>query len=447
MMLPEYIRNAMELLEQAGFAAYAVGGCVRDHVLGRIPQDYDLCTNALPEQIRQVFSDFPLVLAGEKHGTVSVVTEHGLIEITTFRTEGGYGDSRHPDWVHFVPTIEKDLSRRDFTVNAMAYSPTRGFADPFGGREDLKAGVLRCVGQPDARFTEDALRILRGVRFAVRYGLRVEQATKDAMFYLTPLLDKLARERVFDELCKLLPHVHAADLLAFSPILIRILPELAPCLHFSQHNSYHAYDVYTHTAHVVENAPADAALRLAALLHDIGKPGVFYLDEAGTGHFPNHARLSAELADAALRRLKASNALRSRVVQLIERHMTPLTPDKKLLRRRLSQYGVDGTRDLLALQRADFAGKGMGETMDLFDRVEEAIRQLLEEDACLSLRHLAIDGRDLLNLGFGPGKAIGLCLNALLEQVLAETIPNEKEPLLEAAKGFLQNIHTQEESL
>ena len=437
MKLPEYIRDAVDRLEQAGFATYAVGGCVRDSVLGLMPQDYDLCTAALPEQIRQVFAHRQLVLAGEKHGTVSVVTDRGLIEITTFRTEGGYDDSRHPDWVRFVPAVEEDLSRRDFTVNAMAWSPDRGFADPFGGQEDLQAGILRCVGDPRARFAEDALRILRGVRFSVRYGLKVEPATKEAMFDLAPLLDKLARERVFDELCKLLPHIHAAQLLEFAPILVRILPELAPCLGFDQKNHHHACDVFTHTARVVEAMPPDPVLRLAALLHDVGKPVSFYMDERGVGHFPDHAKLGAELADAALRRLRASNELRSRVVSLIERHMTPLEPDPKLLRRRLSRYSVEGTYDLLALQRADFGGKGTGEETDHFDRVEAMLAQIISQDACLSLRDLAINGKDLLALGFAPGKTVGRCLEMLLEQVLAETIPNEKAALQEAALRFL----------
>lgn len=440
MILPEYIRSAIDTLEEAGFAAYAVGGCVRDRVLGLTPHDYDLCTSALPEQIRQIFRAFPLVLAGEKHGTVSVVTDQGLIEITTFRTEGGYGDSRHPDWVRFVPTIEEDLSRRDFTVNAMAWSPTRGFADPFGGRADLQAGILRCVGDPDARFTEDALRILRGVRFAVRYGLSVEPSTKDAMFRLAGLMDRLARERVFDELCKLLPHVRAQDLLTFAPLLTQILPELSPCVGFLQHNPHHAYDVYTHTAHVVEAVPGDPALRLAALLHDIGKPAAFFLDEKGCGHFPDHAKLGAELANAALRRLKAPNELRSRVVQLIERHMTPLLPDRKLLRRRLSKYGAEGTWELLALQQADFGSKGTGETTDIWSRTEALLRQLLAEDACLSLKDLTVNGNDLLAAGFPPGRALGQCLHFLLEQVLEEALPNEKATLLTAARQYLHNI-------
>ena len=217
MKLPGSVENCVRRLEEAGFSAYAVGGCVRDALLGIEPHDYDLCTAASPEQIQAVFENEKLVLAGVKHGTVGVVTSGGVVEITTFRTEGGYADSRHPDWVKFVGLVEEDLARRDFTVNAMAWSPSRGLADPFGGQADLKAKVLRAVGDPETRFREDALRILRGVRFAVRFGLTVEPKTESAMFRLAPLMDKLARERVFDELCKLLPLVTAADLLHFAP--------------------------------------------------------------------------------------------------------------------------------------------------------------------------------------------------------------------------------------
>ena len=436
MTLPEYISRAITLLENAGFAAYAVGGCVRDSLLGLTPADYDLCTDALPEQIQHVFSGFPLVLTGLKHGTVAVVTDHGLIEITTFRTEGAYDDSRHPGWVRFVRSIEDDLSRRDFTVNAMAYSPSRGFADPFGGRKDLQAGILRCVGDPHARFTEDALRILRGVRFSVRYRLALEPATREAMFCLAPLLDKLARERVFDELCKLLPFLSADDLITFTPILTQVIPELAPCVGFAQHSPYHSYDVYTHTAHVVAAVPPDPVLRLAALLHDVGKPDTYCPDDAGVGHFPEHASVSAGMADTILRRLRASNELRQRVVSLIRHHMTPLTPERKLLRRRLSRYGRSGVLDLLALQRADHSSKGTDRDMLSFDQIEAALSQLLAGEACFTQKDLAINGRDLIAVGFSPGKQLGACLQALFEQVLEETLPNEKDTLLEAAKRF-----------
>jgi tRNA nucleotidyltransferase (CCA-adding enzyme) len=234
-----------------------------------------------------------------------------LIEITTFRTEGDYEDNRHPGWVRFVTDIESDLSRRDFTVNAMAYSPTRGFADPFGGREDLKNRVLRAVGDPERRFSEDALRILRGVRFSVRYGLTVETHTAAAMTRLAPLMDHLARERVFDELCGLLPLVRAEDLARFQGILTQVIPELTDTVDFDQKNPHHALDLYSHIAHVVQHVPGVLPLRWAALLHDIGKPGTFSLDSNGIGHFLGHAKLGAEMANSILLRLKAPTALRT----------------------------------------------------------------------------------------------------------------------------------------
>ena len=438
MKLPEYVAGCLRALEQAGYATYAVGGCVRDSLLGLEPHDYDLCTAATPEQMRQVFSGCRLVLAGEKHGTVSVITDNGPVEITTFRLEGGYTDSRRPDWVRFVSHIEEDLSRRDFTVNAMAYSPTRGFADPFGGREDLQNRVLRAVGDPVTRFTEDALRILRGVRFSVRYRLTPDTDTRQAMISLSPLMDKLARERVFDELCKLLPLVNADDLQQWSPILTQVLPELAPTVGFQQRSPHHAYDLFTHITHVVQAAPPALPLRLAALLHDIGKPATFYLDDTGRGHFPGHAKAGAEMADAALLRLKAPTALRQQVVKLIEWHMTPLEPDKRILRRRLGQLGAEGVRQLLALQQADFSSKGTKEESDVFDRIAQLLRELENEAACLTVRDLAVSGNDLLALGFAPGKALGNCLDALLAQVQDELLPNEKAPLLDAANHILQ---------
>lgn len=431
MFLPEYIRTCIRMLEQAGYAAYAVGGCVRDALLGITPHDYDLCTAARPDEIRRVFASFPLVLAGEKHGTVTVMVENEPVEITTFRTEGDYTDSRHPQWVEFVPEIEKDLARRDFTVNAMAYSPTRGFADPFGGQEDLKSKILRAVGDPRERFTEDALRILRGVRFAVRYGLTVEKATMDAMKALAFRMDNLSRERVFDELCKLLPLVTAQELLRYAPIIIQVIPELQPLWGFDQRNRHHIYDAYTHTAQVVAAVPADLTLRWAALLHDLGKPASFSLDSDGQGHFYGHAAISAEMADGILRRLKAPTALRERVVLLIDKHMLWLEVTKPTIRRWISRLGMEAMEQLMILQEADTGGKGTEDPAEnpYFSGIQALIRQIQAEDACLSLKDLVVNGHDLMALGLS-GKAIGQALNRLLELVMDEEIPNEKEALL-----------------
>jgi tRNA nucleotidyltransferase (CCA-adding enzyme) len=317
----------------------------------------------------------------------------------------------------------------------MAYSPVRGYIDPFGGQADLQRKILRTVGDPTARFTEDALRILRGVRFGVRFDLTVDDATLQAMNALAPQMDKLARERVFDELCKLLPLVKARDLLTYRHILAQVVPPLAPCIDFLQHNPHHLYDVYTHTAQVVEAVPADLALRWAALLHDCGKPQCFRLDENGIGHFYGHAQISAELAERLLFSLKAPTVLREQVVFLIDHHMTQWEPDKKLLRRRLGKYGVQGFFDLLALEKADCGADSSAD----FETIEVLAREILSEEACLTVKDLAIDGCDLLSLGFPAGKALGACLSYLLEKVQDEEVSNDRSPLLDAAKLFLQN--------
>lgn len=431
MFLPETIAEIINTLENAGFAAYVVGGCVRDACLGLTPQDYDLCTSALPEQTERVFHDRRLVLAGKKHGTVGVVTENGVVEITTFRREGGYGDNRHPDWVEFVPDVESDLARRDFTVNAMAYSPARGYADPFGGREDLEKGILRAVGDPEKRFQEDSLRILRGVRFAVRFGLQVDSATEKAMFSQVSLMDNLARERVFDELCKLLPLVTAEDLIRFAPILAAVIPELKPMIGFDQRSPHHAYDIYTHVAGVVAGVPGDLTLRWAALLHDVGKVPTFTLDENGRGHFLDHAAKGAEMADVILRRLKAPNALRERVVLLIEKHMLWLVPEKKQLRRQIGRLGQETVYQILSLQQADNSNKGTAksEENEKYVQILDVLEEIRSEDGCLSLKDLAVNGNDLVKIGFS-GRTIGTMLNWLLDQVMEETLPNDREILL-----------------
>ena len=437
MYLPPYVRNCIDALEGAGFAAYAVGGCVRDALLGLTPHDYDLCTSALPDQTEEVFAGRRLVLAGKKHGTVGVVTEGGVVEITTFRTEGAYLDNRHPEWVEFVEDITGDLARRDFTVNAMAWSPTRGFADPFGGREDLKNSILRAVGDPEKRFREDSLRILRGARFAARYRLEPDPATLGAMFALRDLMDNLARERVLEEMTRLLLHCTAGDLLRFAPIVTAAVPELGPCVGFHQHNPHHLYDIYEHTARVVEGVPPVPALRWAALLHDVGKPDCFTREENGRGHFYGHPKVSAEMADTILRRLKAPTALREDVVFLCDRHMVTLEPDRKILLRRLNQYGETRTALLLPLQRADLMATGTRtpEEAAFFHTTEQLLNELLAQARCFRIKDLAVNGNDLMALGL-QGRAIGQTLQHLLNMVMEEQIPNERDALLAAVKNF-----------
>ena len=435
MNLPEPIRACLNTLENAGFAAYTVGGCVRDACLGLTPHDYDICTAALPEETEALFSDHRLVLAGKKHGTVGVVMDGEVVEITTFRTEGDYRDNRHPEWVEFVTDIEKDLARRDFTVNAMAWSPKRGFADPFGGQKDLKNNILRAVGNPEKRFQEDSLRILRGVRFAVRFGLEPDPETEKAMISQAYRMDNLARERVFDELCKLLSTITANNLIRFAPVLCQVIPELSPLITYDQKNLHHMHDLYTHTALVVEHCPPDLALRWAALLHDVGKIRTMTMGEDGQAHYHGHAAAGADMADAILRRLKAPTALREQVVALIAKHMTLPLPEKKYLRRHLGKLGWQAMDRLLALQEADTLATGTGHDAALlrFSQVRAILAEIQAENACLSLKDLALNGHDLMALGY-TGKAIGFQLNRLLNLVLEEQCENTRQALLAAAK-------------
>ena len=436
MYIPESVTELMDRLEKAGFECHCVGGCVRDWLMGIAPHDYDCCTAATPEEMLEIFRDYPLVLAGMKHGTVGVVTKNGVVEITTFRTEGGYADSRHPDWVHFVRNLREDLARRDFTVNAMAYSPRRGLSDPFCGQEDLKRGLLRAVGEPEQRFREDALRILRGLRFAARFGFEIEEKTLNAMHTEIAGLDALARERVMTELEGFLLAAKAPDLLRAVEILCRVLPELRATVGFDQKNPNHVHDVFGHMAQVVESVPPRAELRLAALLHDIGKPAVFTLDEGGVGHFYGHAAVSAEIADAILLRLKASNALREEVVWLVKHHMDRYPVDEKTARRLLSRHGMERMERLLDFQAADLGGKGTDApdaSLRELEQLRGLLRTLAEKEGALTLKTLAVKGADLMERGMKPGPQLGKTLNALLEKVLAGELPNEKEALLRAA--------------
>ena len=428
MYIPNSVLELINTLEEAGFETWVVGGCVRDHLMGNVPHDYDCCTAAEPEQMQALFADRQLVLAGLKHGTVGVVTEDGVVEITTFRTEGGYLDSRHPDWVKFVRDVKEDLARRDFTVNAMAYSPRRGLCDPFGGQADLKNGLLRAVGDPVLRFREDALRILRGLRFAARFGFQIEEATRTAMHTEIAGLDTLARERVLTELEGFLLAATARDILDGAELLCRIIPELAPQLGFDQKNPHHEHDIFTHTAMVVERAPKEPILRMAALLHDLGKPATFSLDEKGVGHFYGHAGLGAKMAEDILRRLKCSNALRDEVTWLIAHHMDRFPCEEKSARRCLSKHGLPRMERLTRLQMADFGGKVDDGDLDEWLGL---LREVDAREGALTLKTLAVKGKDLIGLGIAPGKQVGELLNRLLDLVLAGELPNDREALLE----------------
>ncbi len=438
MDIPKTVRNVLETLEAAGHEAWCVGGCVRDSLLGRVPGDWDVTTNALPGEVLAVFGGRALP-TGLKHGTVTVKSEGESVEVTTYRVDGVYLDHRRPESVSFTRSIDEDLARRDFTVNAMAVNLRGELRDPFGGREDLKYGDLRCVGDPDRRFQEDALRILRGMRFAAVLGLDEDGATEHAIDRNRELLRDIAPERIQAELLKLLCGPYAKQALDNHPQVIGVFwPEVLPMLHFDQRNIHHCYDVWEHSTVALANTPPNPALRCAALLHDVGKPNSFTLDENGVGHFYGHASISCRLTDAMLQRLKFSTALREQILRLVEWHDRLIYPTAKGLRRALRLLGETDLRLLLDLKRAD----NLAQASDFRGRQEEIshaeriLSQLLEEDACFSLKHLAVRGSDLLTLGLS-GPAVGAMLNRLLDQVVDGDLPNERDALLRFAGDHL----------
>ena len=433
MNLPSYITVLLDRLAAHGFAGYPVGGCVRDFLLGKIPGDYDLTTSATPQEMLQVFKDYRCIETGLQHGTLTVVSEGNNVEITTFRTDGEYRDNRHPTEVTFTRDLADDLSRRDFTVNAMAYGQTEGIVDLFGGKEDLQNKIIRCVGDPDRRFNEDALRIMRALRFASTLGFEIEKNTADSIHRNAHLLANISVERIFVELKKLLCGVGAEQiLLQFNDVFCCILPELQPITGLLQHNPHHLYDVYTHTAKTVSLCEADPVLRLAALFHDVGKADTFSQDENGVGHFYNHRAYSVQKADVALRRLKCDNATRNTVLFLVDWH-DRLFGDftEKTVKRLLRSQSSEELLLLCRLMRADSKATGtrLHEPCPSADRLEEIVLRLQQENPCLSVTDLAVNGHDLLALGYEP-KAIGKALKALLEAVTDGKIENKKEDLL-----------------
>lgn len=440
MRLPEAVLRALDALEKAGWESYAVGGCVRDALRGEEPHDWDLCTAAPPEEMKKVFAGERMIETGLKHGTLTLLTPSMPLEITTFRTESAYSDARHPDSVSFVRDIHADLARRDFTVNAMAYSPRRGLRDDFGGQEDLKNGRIRCVGVPDERFREDALRILRALRFAARFGFTVAPETAAALRENRELLRRISPERIFSELRGILCTRGACEmLLAFPEVFFVFLPELEPMLGFdTRRPQNHCWDVWGHTAHAVDAIAPEAVLRLTMLFHDSGKPQTFRYDaQAGVGRFPGHPAVSARIADAALRRLRCDNATRETVLTLVENHEMRTGHAKKDLRRLLAKIGEENMRRLLLVRRADAAAHApdaAARLTALAGEDERLLDEIVAERGCLHVRELAVNGNDLLALGVPPGAAVGTLLSQLLDRVLDETLPNEREALLAAAR-------------
>lgn len=434
--IPSYAKTALDRLTAASYESWLVGGCVRDLLLGRTPGDYDVCTAALPEETESVFAGERLIETGLKHGTVTVILDGHPLEITTYRVDGGYTDARHPDKVTFTRSLREDAARRDFTVNAMAYHPDRGLWDGFGGQEDLKNRIIRCVGDPETRFREDGLRILRAIRFASVLGFTLEPETEQAVRSTAHLLEKIAPERLSAELSKLLIGPGAGKILrAYPEVLGVLMPELPPMAGFDQRNVHHCYDLLGHTAAAVDAVPPDLTLRLTMLLHDIGKTETFSIGEDGQGHFYGHAKRSVELADDILRRLRYPNRVREGVLTLIRYHDTPLAPEPKQVRRWLNRLGEEAFFRLIEVHRADTLALAPAcrDRVQTLDETAALARSILAETPCLTLRDLAVNGHDLMSMGF-HGPALGKTLSALLDRVLEGTLENTREDLLEAAE-------------
>ncbi len=430
MRLPEYVYEILDKLRNSGYEAYCVGGCVRDYLLGQCPDDYDVTTSALPEQIMKVFDGYKLLTVGLKHGTVTVIINKKTVEITTYRVDGNYTDHRHPSEVRFTPCLEEDLARRDLTINAMAYSLEKGIIDPFGGRQDLKSGIIRCVGDPMKRFDEDGLRILRALRFASRYGFRIDKNTSDAIHRLRYLLSFISAERINYELCGILTGNCGDILYNYSDVICEIIPEMYPCVGFEQHSKYHNKTVYGHIVATVAASEPTVVARLTMLLHDIGKPASFFMKD-GVGHFYGHADVSCEIAAKIIERLRFSNKIADEVLFLIKNHGIVINDDTRSIRRGLARYGAERFLKLIRVHYYDTCGKSpeyFGEK-DLFDSIEKHTKEYLENEPPMSLKQLKVSGSDVSELGI-TGKKIGEALSFLLEQVIDGNCENNRNSLL-----------------
>lgn len=438
--IPPDVAQILLRLNRAGFSAFAVGGCVRDSLLGCTPSDWDICTAALPEQIVECFSDCRTVPTGVKYGTITVIFRDVPYEITTYRTESTYSDSRHPDAVSFLTSPEGDLARRDFTVNAMAADAQGNVLDPFGGATDLAAGCIRCVGAPKERFAEDALRILRALRFAARLGFGIEERTAAAIHAERERLNAVANERLQKELSGLLTGKDAARVLAeFADVLFVTIPELAATVDFCQYNPHHAYDVWSHTLAVLEACEPDATLRLAALLHDIGKPSVFSVDKNAVGHFYGHATVGAAMTERILRRLRYDGQTVRRVTQLVRWHDRELPTTQRAARRLLALLGREDARRLVRLRCADILGGGKTDA-DEAERAIAAAEALLnvQAETCFDLKQLELNGNDLMALGVPQGKQVGALLQRILQAVIDGDAQNERSKLVQYAQKYIR---------
>ena len=444
MDMPKNVDTAINLLQSAGFEAYAVGGCVRDSLLGKTPNDWDITTSAKPEDMKSVFINFHCIDTGIKHGTVTVVIDGEPLEITTFRLDGEYEDNRHPKSVTFTSNLGADLGRRDFTVNAMAYSKKTGTVDLFGGQNDLKNKIIRCVGDPDRRFNEDALRILRALRFASALDFEIEEKTAQSLLKNRALLGNISEERIAKELLKLVCGKGAKRILTdFAPVLFEILPELQPMYKNSHDNPHHCYDIYEHTLIAVESIDPEPTLRFAMLLHDCGKPAVKKFDENSVAHFYGHQRISAEISAQILARLKVSNKFRDEILLLVSNHdRWELYENTEKMPRYLSKFGLDGVLKLLKVMRADVLAQSpeYRYRLDQIADAEEIAKNLAAQKPCLSLSELQINGRTLMDIGIPQGRKLGAVLAQLLDEVIDGVTKNTQEALTTRAREIYSEM-------
>jgi len=438
--IPDEVKYIIETLRSYGYEAYIVGGCVRDCVLGKEPKDWDICTSALPEQTMKCFGGRRIIETGLQHGTITLILNHMPFEITTYRIDGKYSDNRHPDKVEFTSSLKDDLSRRDFTINAMAYNPDEGVIDFFFGMNDLRNGIIRCVGDAGQRFQEDALRIMRALRFASVLGFSIDGDTSKAMLDNSGLLKNIAVERIANEINKMITGNGFSGIIQdHLPVIAEIIPEIMPMNGFEQNNPYHCNDVLTHTLLSVVHAPKDVVIRLAMLFHDVAKPKC-YTETDSVGHFYGHPQASSEMAKTILSRLKYDNNTIREVTELILYHDADIQSNRKHVKRWLNKIGEARLRQLIEAKRADAMAQSVlsqKKKLGALDEISGLINEIIKQQQCFSLKDLAVNGKDLLAAGFEEGALIGVVLNRLMEMVINEQVENDRDELLKIAKCMI----------
>lgn len=448
--LPEEVKIIFDAYKEYGATAYVVGGCIRDNLIGREVHDWDICTPVIPAETIEIFREkgYQVIETGLQHGTVTVMINDKAFEITVFRRDGKYSDGRHPDNVEFTNNIEEDLSRRDFTMNAVAYNPEEGFIDPFGGMSDITRKCIKCVGTPDERFREDPLRIMRCIRFSAQLGFMIDYETLLSAERARLKLSFVSAERKRDELCKTIMSYSQflyQSLMKNQRIIYAIIPELYYCRVY-QRNPYHIYNVYEHSIYAMCNSFENQVIRLTLLFHDIGKPKSKTTDKNGIDHFYGHAEVGAKMTDEIMRRLRFDNDTREAVVELVRNHDAEISLKKSGIKRWLNKLGEEQFRRLLEVKAADTKAHNpiyMKERLLKIEKIKELLEEVLEEKSCFTLKNLMIDGYDLIAIGYKPGKELGNALNELLSLVIDEEIQNKQSVLLAEAERILNERNIQ----